>query len=434
MKINWFSPLPPAKTGIAEYTKCLLPALSSHAEVFLWTDRKQWDSDLEQYAKVRHYDLADIPWFEINQADLNIYHIGNNRDFHYAIWQISAQCPGLVVLHDLRLQDFFAGIYHRQKLGRDTYISHMKRYYGKEGEQVAQSFWNGTLTTEYIAELYPLTPLALENAVATVVHTKEAFNNLKDNNNLLVGYAPLPYFDNQQVAINNRLADKPFRLIILGYIGPNRCLEAVLKALSSLEQKDLFRLDIYGQVWDKDYICHQIQQLGLTKLVKIHGFVEDEELDSALANAHLAINLRYPTMGEASLSQLRIWSHALPSLVTQIGWYAEQTETTVLFVRPKQEIEDICHHLTNLIDNPEFFAQIGRNGQKILRERHNPEIYAQAIANFAYKAKKYQSSSVAYKLAEKISRDLSHWMSYELSNDQIQRTAEAIHFITNSQL
>ena len=41
-------------------------------------------------------------------------------------------------------------------------------------------------------------------------------------------------------------------------------------------------------------------------------------------NLELLINLRYPTMGEASLSQLRIWRHALPSMVTQVGWHEEQ--------------------------------------------------------------------------------------------------------------
>ncbi|MCG6134181.1 MAG: glycosyltransferase [Nostoc sp. LLA-1] len=430
MKLNWFSPLPPAKSGIAEYTFKLIPVLQKYAEVVLWTNQKQWSPCLEKHIKVCHYDLVNIPWLEINQADLNIYHVGNNLDFHYAIWQSSCQCPGLVVLHDFSLQHFFAGIYRYQQGNLDAYLSQMKKYYGLAGEQAAKRFWNDDLPIEYMAEHYPLTFLALENAVGVVTHTKEAFNILKQNNRWLVGYVPLPYLSNWQVKTDNKVIDTPYQLIIFGYIGPNRRLEAFLKALSSFGEKNRFRLDIYGQVWDKNYICHQIQQLGLTDLVKLHGFVEETKLDTALANAHLAINLRYPTMGEASLSQLRIWSHALPSLVTQVGWYAEQPKNTLAFVRPEHEIEDIQQHLKDFLANPEYFEQLGRNGQQLLQEQHQMETYAQAIINFAKQSQKLRSSTVAYELVEKIGEEISSWINHERIDPQIKRIAEAVHFIS----
>src|SRR3712207_3100505 len=102
MKLNWFSPLPPAKTGIADYTLRLLPALCSKADVVLWTDRPSWSSEIEQYADVRYYQLDNLPWADIHRADLNIYHIGNNCDFHSGIWQVSRQCPGCAILHDVK--------------------------------------------------------------------------------------------------------------------------------------------------------------------------------------------------------------------------------------------------------------------------------------------------------------------------------------------
>ena len=52
MKLNWFSPLPPAKTGIADYTLGLLPALSKQAEVVLWTDQSSWDRALERLRRL----------------------------------------------------------------------------------------------------------------------------------------------------------------------------------------------------------------------------------------------------------------------------------------------------------------------------------------------------------------------------------------------
>jgi glycosyltransferase involved in cell wall biosynthesis len=430
MKLNWFSPLPPAKTDIAEYTIRVLPVLRKYAEVVLWTNQMHWSSDIEKYAKVRQYDCNNIPWLDLNEADLNVYHIGNHPEFHHAIWQISRQCPGLVVLHDFRLQHFFAGIYREKECNRDAYICHMKQYYGVEGQQAGERFWNGNLTTEYMAEHYPLTALALKNAVGVVTHTRAVFQTIKQENRWFVGYTPLPYPSKWEAKIHRKALAAPYRLIIFGYIGPNRRLESILEALSTLPENKQFCLDIYGDLWDKNYIQNQIEKLGISDLVKVHGFVEETKLDSALANAHLAINLRYPTMGEASGSQLRIWSHALPSLVTQVGWYTEQLENTVAFVRPEDEIEDIQEHLRNFLANPEYFANMGKIGQQLLKEKHNPEVYAQAIISFAEKSQKFRRYAVAYELVEKIGEELSNWINSESLDTQIRNVAEAVNFIS----
>ena len=102
-------------------------------------------------------------------------------------------------------------------------------------------------------------------------------------------------------------------------------------------------------------------------------------LEAALASAHLAINLRFPTMGEASVSQLQIWAHALPSLVTRVGWYATLPQETVAFVRPEHEIIDIQAHLRAFVDDPRRYVQMGEDGHRFLQAYHTPGAYVQAI-------------------------------------------------------
>lgn len=115
MKLNWFSPLSPAKTDIANYTFRVLPELTKYVDIVLWTEQTNWDKQLEKYAQVKYYQLNNICWSDINDADLNVYHIGNNAKFHTTIWEISNECPGIVILHDFSLHHFFAGIYKNQK-------------------------------------------------------------------------------------------------------------------------------------------------------------------------------------------------------------------------------------------------------------------------------------------------------------------------------
>ena len=432
MRLNWFSPLPPARTDIADYTVRLLPVLQNYAEVTLWTNQPHWSSELERDAKVRHYQLDRMPWAEINQADLNIYHIGNNADFHGSIWQVSRQCPGLVILHDFKLHEFFIGIYRKQWGDKNSYLTQIKQYYGVEGKQAAKKFWEGVLPTEFMAENYPLTLLALENPVGAITHTQEAYHCLTQQKRWLIGYAALPYTSKFQV-FKKDIPSKspPYRVVMFGYMSPNRRLDALLKALSSLSEKSSFRLDIYGQIWDVDYIRGLVQKLNLDNSVKIHGFVKEAELDSALAKAHLAINLRYPTMGEASGSQLRIWSHALPSLVTKIGWYATLPENTVAFVRPECEIEDIQEQLRSFLANPEKFIEMGKKGRRVLEQQHSPDSYAKAIVDFADKALQFRRCSVAEKMVKKVGKEVQSWANREVRNSEIREMAQAIRFISS---
>lgn len=431
MKINWFSPLPPAPTDIASYTMRLLPALQERAEIILWTNQSTWCSEIEDYAKVRNYKLEQMPWAEINQGDLNIYQIGNNPDFHADIWQISRQCPGLVILHDSKLQDFFTILYKEKWGDRQGYLEQMQLYYGSRGKEAAEAFWLGAVSTDFMAEHYPLTHLALENAVGVITHNQEDYNSLGQEKRWLVGYLPLPYkskFNNlPKIQLN---ASPPYKLIIFGYINAKRRLEIVLEALSTFKIKNAFTLDIYGQIWNKNLVKEKIKTLGLSDQVKIHGFVKELVLEKALANADLAINLRYPTMGEASGSQLRIWSHALPSLVTKIGWYASLPKDTVAFVSHDHELEDIQQQLQNFLDNPKEFATMGKQGKKLLEKQHTPEIYAQAIIDFSEKVCQSRSQSVAYQLAKKVGKQINNWVDYPLSEQEVKRTAEAIHFLT----
>ncbi|TRU96459.1 MAG: glycosyltransferase family 1 protein [Microcystis wesenbergii Mw_QC_S_20081001_S30D] len=434
MKINWFSPLPPARTDIAEYTVRVLPGLIKNCQLELWTDQTIYDREISRCVKVNHYQIDQMPWSAINHADINIYHIGNNPDFHGNIWQISCRCPGIVVLHDLKLQHFFGGIYRELNQDKVGYINQMLRYYGIEGALAAEKFWNCELSTEFMAEYYPLTPLALKNALGVICHGQQTYQQLKQENLWLTGYLPLPYPSQGQSLIQEteKATEKQFyQLIIFGYIGVNRCLELVLDSLASFPQKQAFRLDIYGEVWDSNYLLQKINSLNLNNLVTLHGFVTEAKLETALANADLAINLRYPTMGEASGSQLRIWSHGLPSLVTKIGWYSELPENTVGYVTVGNEIADLHQHFSQFLHDLQFYQTIGKNGQIWLENNHSPESYAKALVDFAQEACQQRYRHAANYFIEKVGKEISYWNDDQISDLELKSIAETIHFLTS---
>jgi glycosyltransferase involved in cell wall biosynthesis len=431
MKLNWFSPLLPAKSGIANYTSHLMPALAARAQVTLWTDQAEWDPALETHARVRTFDAQHIPWREVNEAQMSIYHVGNNVAFHQSIWQLSRKHPGIVVLHDLSLQHFFGGVY-REGGNAAEYLTAMARYYGQAGSSAAGRFLTGDLSTEYMAERFPLTPLAVENALGVLVHNREGLGNLKSHNRWPVACAPLPFPATPRKStagpemLYKYWVRGPYRLIVFGYIGPNRRLDSVFEALAGHPHREQFRLDLVGDVWDLAHVQKQIGLRGLQDLVQLHGFLPDAALDQMLASAHLAVNLRYPTMGETSYCQLRIWDQALPSLVTPVGWYSTIPDEAAGFVRPENEAQDIRDHLSAFIADPSAYAAKGENGRRILEERHTPDAYAQVVVDFATELQGARGHALVYRMAERVSAELGGWSGPYLQDHGVRKVAEEI--------
>ncbi len=441
MKLHWFSPLSPADTEIAHYTARILPALASRAEVTLWTTQKDWDRKLQKHAEVRHYEMHHPPLAELNREGVSVYHIGNNPLHHGAIWQLSRQHGGMIVLHDTRLHHFFDGLYREQWQDLAGYLASMQFYYGEAGlVDAAESFSTEARNINSMAERYPLTRLALAHALGVVVHTREAFDELNKLHRWPLAYAPLPFapyahaissaspdnslFSKPRRAINDNAA---YRLIVCGYIGRNRRLDAVLRALAQLPEGKRFHLDIYGKLTDGEEVRALVNSLKLEGQVTLRGFVAEKELDAALAHAHLGINLRNPTMGEASASQLRLWSHRLPSLVTQTGWYATLPKDTVAFVRPEHEIADIQMHLRAFLLDPQKFARMGERGLVLLEKDHTPERYAEIIIETAHRASNFRAQSLANRLAERAGAVMSDWSGALKTDTAHRKVATEIH-------
>ncbi|AFY41744.1 glycosyltransferase [Nostoc sp. PCC 7107] len=436
LKINWFSPIPPAPTGIADYTVRLMKELSQFLEVTIWTEQQVYDLEITHYAIVRTYDCSCFSCPELHEADLNIYHVGNNGSFHTNIWQLSQQFPGLVVLHDARLHHLFGEIYRDKWHDQKAYLQLMSYYYGETGKKLAERFWDRQISIEWMAENFPLTELALAGSLGVVVHNPEVEQNLQQKLQIPVHYLPLCYnFTSVLRSVAPRTLEPPYKLITFGHLGLNRRIDQILKALQTLPQKQDFHWDIYGTVWDKKYLQKQICTSGLQNHVSVHGFVPDQVLHEALSQAHLAINLRYPSMGEASLSQLWIWYHALPSLVTDISWYHHLPSDTVAKVRLECEIQDIQAHLQNFHAHPDAFVEMGLRGKALLEKQHLPSTYAkQLVQIISTMTASYQLSSnplVKDYFAKRVSQEFPEISENLWLYSNANGINQAIRFITS---
>lgn len=432
LKLNLFSPLPPLRSEIANHTAHLLPPLGRLADVTVWTSQEEWGAPDAEGVRVRRFRPDAPPWTEINEARATFFNIGNNTALHGDIFRVAGAVPGVAILHDTVLQHFFAGlaVHHGW---RSEYLDAMRRHHGAEGLEQGRRLLTGGVGAGDLAHRFPLTLAAADRATALVCHVPDGARALEARTRLPVYRLDLStdLAGMREPAAAAKTADRePRRLVMFGHLGFNRRLPSLLRALAEMPERDAFRLDIYGQIEDEAEARRLIASLGLGRLVEAHGFVPQQDLDRGIARAHLAVNLRYPSMGEASASQLRTWALGLPSLVTRTGWYATLPEDAVFFVEPEDEIGGIKRHLARLLTRPEAFEAAGRRGRALVASRHSPERYAEGLVEIARQAPMQHGRRAAVDLAHASSRALAGMVGMEGLQRAAPGVAEEIALLT----
>jgi glycosyltransferase involved in cell wall biosynthesis len=161
MRIAWFSPLPPARSGIATYSADLVPRLApAHAiDAFTETNAR----DFVWKARRDPYDLV-------------VYQLGN-APCHDYMWGYLAAFPGLVVLHDARLHQARA-----RALLQDERFDDYRREFCYDHPEARRDF------AEYaIAGLggpiyycWPMLRVVIQTARLVAVHNPRVAADLRD--------------------------------------------------------------------------------------------------------------------------------------------------------------------------------------------------------------------------------------------------------------
>ena len=383
MRLNWFSPLPPARTDIAHYSARIAPALMRRFEVVFWSDLEADPAALPEGAQLRAFDprLAQgRDFFAQLFQGLNVYNLGNDARFHAAIAALARRVPGLVILHDTRLHHFVYESARHDDPPFAGYVALARATYGERGAAAARAIVeaDGRTIERHVAAM-PFVEPFLEGAFGGICHSPAAAAEVRALSDAPLLTLPLPFRSLAETSPTPRVWSPPWRFVLFGYVGSNRRLESILRALAAWRDAPDYRFDIYGSLWNPGLVDALIRESGLHGRVNVHGFVPERELDAAIAGAHLAFNLRQPTMGEASGGILRSWAGATPTLVTDAGWYASLPDSIVRKISPDDELTGIRQALDELVRTPARFAAMGEAARRHLETAHSPEVYAERL-------------------------------------------------------
>lgn len=313
MKVAYYSPMPPERSGIADYSAHLLPALRERI-------------DVEVVGRGRRRPVRG--------ADLALYHVGNNPEAHGWIVEALRRRPGVVVLHDFVLHHLVAGLTIGRRDGHG-YLDAMER----EGGVVGRLLGHGVLDKripplwESRPEEYHLAGEVLALATGLIVHSRYVEGRARaagfEGPIWRIAHPAWEHAPVQPAAVDGSPLIGSF-----GNLNASKRIPQLLEAFARLrrERPDA-RLLLVGAVSPGFDLDRRLQRLGLSEEgITREAYVEEERLWALMAACDVCVNLRSPTMGETSGSVIRQLSLGKPVVVSDVGWFAELPDAVALKV------------------------------------------------------------------------------------------------------
>ena len=311
MRVAYYSPMPPSRSGIADYSALLLPALRERIDV-----------------------VVAEPGRRAPSPDIALYHVGNDPDAHGWIVDALHQRPGLVVLHEYVLHHLVAGITIGRGNGRG-YLDAMERDLGVAGRLLGLGVLDNLLPLlwETQPERFPLSGIVLDRAQGLIVHSDYVGDRAR-----AAGYGgrlwhvPHPAWPMGEVEPATDVSGDPL-IGCFGFLNMNKRIPELLEAFALLRrERPGARLLLVGGAGERFDVQRRLERLGLNDGVERMDYVPEDRMWSLMSACDVLVNLRYPTMGETSGSVIRALALGKALLVSDVGWFAELPGDAVLRV------------------------------------------------------------------------------------------------------
>ncbi|HVF59958.1 MAG TPA: glycosyltransferase, partial [Thermoanaerobaculia bacterium] len=157
----------------------------------------------------------------------------------------------------------------------------------------------------------------------------------------------------------------------VGYMTRAKRLDVAFRAFARIAPRHpRAHFAVVGEV-SKDYDVPSLVPEALRPRVHLAGRPEHAEFLDFMAATDLAVNLRYPSAGEASGALMHLFGLGKPVIVTDTGSFAELPAGTCAKVPPDQTEEDLlAAYLDALAGDPALRRAMGAAAARHAAEHH----------------------------------------------------------------
>jgi glycosyltransferase involved in cell wall biosynthesis len=332
--LAYFSPLPPKRTGVADYAAHLANALAAHAEIDFFDSAPSVPPSPD--AALIDYVARPETLLSLSDYDAVLYQLGNNPEFHAHIFRAFLTRPGPVVLHDTVLYFLMAGLDGGGMLREFLYNygpARLAEFFKIERDSPE----NNVLRYPY-PERYPFLRRVFAYAPRIIVHSATSAGLIRAAGYEgrievvpLLAYPPALAAARLDGRARTReelgLAEGQLLLGSFGFFGRTKRFPTILSALARLTDELDFKLLIVGEGGGD--LRGEIAAAGLEDRITLSGFVDDAAFSRLLGALDILLNPRYPSMGETSATQIQAMASCVPSVVSDHAWFAELPDEAV---------------------------------------------------------------------------------------------------------
>lgn len=382
-KMAYVSPIPSAKSGIADYSAELLVTLTEYYDIDVISAQSE---PVPDHAFQTKCNIQSVDYFLSNseQYDRVMYHFGNSS-YHQHMFSLLEKVPGVVVLHDF----FLSGIQsYRESHYREENVW-SQELLKSHGYQALKDKFTYTESSETIWK-YPTNLTVLQQAKGVIVHSEHPLDLVKywygaQTSNIfnvipLLRTAP-DKFDKSETKKQLGFKETDLLVCTFGILGESKLNHELLDAWlnSDLAGNSSAHLVFVGNADDSVYcqeLRKKIQASPFRNNIKITGWTSDKSYKQYLQATDIGVQLRNRSRGETSAAVLDCMNYGIATIVNAHGSMASIDSSAVAMLPDKFNTHALTSMLEDLASDNESRTQLGEKSRQLVLSNHNPEYCA----------------------------------------------------------
>jgi len=339
--------MPPARSGIADYSAALLEELRKFVDVEVFG------------ARPVSFHSADY--------DIVLYQIGNNV-YHDFCYETALEHPGVVVMHEANLHHLIAAVTIKRN-DWEAYLRAVEEDAGPVALEHARRVRALEAGPDY--EGVPMLRRLLARSKAAIVHSGCVETELR-----AAGFtgpvAQIPHGawipDASRTEYRTRLglSETVPLLGIFGFLKPYKRIAESLRAFRRLVRVEpQAKMILVGEPHPELELDSLIRRYGLGAHVRVLGFCPIEDFVGYLAACDIILNLRYPTVGENSGTLMRALGLGKAVIVSEVGSFSELPDSICLKAPVDASEEDhLFDYMNVLVSRPDLRQALGARARE----------------------------------------------------------------------
>lgn len=392
--LAFVSPMPPERTGIADYSADLLPALADYYHIELVVAQKH----VTPINSEKGVNVRSVDWLRSNvdRIDRVIYQMGNSP-FHQHMLALIRDIPGTVVLHDF----YLSGLMSWLECDAGEINAWVDALYCSHGYPAVTERYANPREAKL---KYPANLGVLQKADGIIVHSEYSRNLIQQWFGGLCEWPveviplvrqPPEQLDKKQARKVLGLNPDDFIICSFGFLDATKLNHRLLESWlnSELAVAENTKLVFVGQCPDDDYgnsLRKRIEESGLGDRIHITGYASQDDFRQYLMASDLAVQLRAQSRGETSAAVLDCMGYGVPVVVNANGSMAELDKQAVRLLDDEFSNSELTYALESLWEDVSERQRLSARARQAILSNHSPaecsRRYREAIEQFSREA------------------------------------------------